>query len=72
MIVRLIWVEIVMICDGSGEYDRRENFWGQVAFISGRCVQVLGQSEAFAGEFGRLGMILRHLLSICDDYGELK
>ena len=43
------------------EYDRRENVWGQVTFILKSCVQVLGQFEAVAGEFGRLGMILRHL-----------
>ena len=62
----------MMICDNWRHKRRRVTVWGRIAFISGRCVQVLGQFEVFAGEFGRLEMNLRHLLLICDDYGELK
>ena len=45
---------------------------GQVIFISGRCVQVLGHFEAFVERFGRLETKFGHLQLICNDCDESK
>ena len=55
-----------------GDERRRMTVWERVAFISGRCVQVLDQFEAFVERFGRSETKFAHLQLICDDWNELK
>ena len=51
---------------------RRVTVWGRVAFISGRCVQVLDQFEAFVERIRRSETKFGHLQMIGDDCDELK
>ena len=55
-----------------GDERRRMTVWERVAFISGRCVQVLDQFEVFVERFGRSETRIGHLQLICDNCSELK